>query len=71
MFFMAGWKSRYDHPGQSATDKYFGRKLHVQDNFWAMAKPLLIIYVLFLIYCVIKNKLWDFSYVREFINYVK
>jgi hypothetical protein len=35
---MAGWQSRYDSPKQNNTDKYFGRKLHLQDNYWAAAK---------------------------------
>ena len=34
------WKSRYDCEGQGNTEKYFGRKLHVQDNYMVVALVL-------------------------------
>jgi len=50
-----GWKSDYDYESMSNTDKYFGRKLHVQDNFWRVGKPLLYLFWFIVIVCVIKG----------------
>ena len=68
---MSGWKSRYDHEGQSNTDKYMGRLLHVQDNCWTMAKIVYPVYIAALIYVTIKSDLLDFGWVRSWINYLK
>lgn len=71
VLFMAGWRSRYDREGQSNTDKYMGRKLHVQDNFWAMSKPLMILFILVLIYCIKSENLLDFSWVKTWMHYLR
>ena len=68
---MSGWKSRYDREGQSNVEKYMGRKLHVQDNCWTMAKPLLVLFVIVLIYVIISERLWDFSWLKTFMRYLR
>ncbi len=52
-----GWKSRYDYPEMSNTEKFMGRKLHVQDNSWFMAKIVMTIFVVFVAYLIINGDL--------------
>ncbi len=54
---MAGWKSRYDYPGQSNLEKLSGRKLHLQDNCWSISKVLIIVLIGFVIYLIINGDL--------------
>jgi len=68
---MAGWKSRYDYPQMSNTEKYTGRILHVQDNFWEAAKILAIPAIIYVIYVIKSENLLDFSYIRDFLNYLR
>ena len=66
-----GWKSRYDSPRQSNTDKYFGRILHIQDNYWFVAKILIVIFVVVCIYVIKTEDLGNFSGLRSFLNYLR
>lgn len=52
---MAGWNSRYDYDGMSNTEKYLGRKLHVQDNCWVIAKILFGVLIVVAIWGTIEN----------------
>ena len=65
-----GWKSRYDRDGQTNFDKLAGRRLHVQDNFWAVAKIVLIIFVGFVAYLIINGDV-GFNGVVRFLEYLR
>lgn len=64
-----GWNSRYDSLGMSPTDKYFGRRLHVQDNYWEMAKPVAILAVVLVVYLLVTELCWA-SILSFFTNYI-
>lgn len=65
---MSGWKSRYDRAGQTNIEKYFGRKLHVQDNFWGMAKVVFVIFIIVLLYVLFSE--FDFRSIVGFFRYL-
>ncbi len=67
---MSGWKSNYDREGQSNFDKLAGRQLHVQDNFWKVAKIVLIVFVGVVIYLIINGDV-SFEGVVKFSNYLR
>jgi len=67
---MSGWKSNYDREGQSNFDKLAGRQLHVQDNFWRVAKIFLIIFAGVTIYLIINGDL-SIQGVVNFFNYLR
>jgi len=67
-----GWSSRYDYPNMSNLEKLRGRELHVQDNFWMVAKPLIIIVPIAVI-VLLKNCEIDLSWsnLTNFLSYLK
>lgn len=65
-----GWRSRYDYDGISNTEKYFGRKLHTQDNAWGIAKVLYVLLAILLVYCWCKGD-FSLSAVANFIQYTR
>ena len=68
---MQGWKSKYDYDGMSNVEKYMGRRLHVQDNCWGMAKILFIILAGIIFWLIISGDLNPFSGIKNFLSYLK
>lgn len=65
-----GWKSNYDYPEMSNVEKYLGRKLHVQDNFWTMAKIIFVVVGGLVVYLIIDGDL-NFKGIIDFYNLMK
>ena len=69
-----GWNSRYGNKddfarsGISNTDIWFGRKLHVQDNYSKAVLPLVIL-ISILVFRAIPLIDWHFTAIRDILSY--
>jgi len=61
------WRSRYDYPGMSNTDQYFGRELHRSDNSLFIAYIAYFLLLLLLRHCYIQGD-FNFHAISDFLN---
>lgn len=64
-----GWKSRYDYPNMSNVERFMGRKLHVQDNCWSIAKILYVVLGILVVYLIAHGDL-SFTGLINFFKYL-
>lgn len=68
---MKGWRcGKYHHEDDMNVNKYFGRKLYVQDNYWQAAKVVMVILAGLVIVFIIKGYI-NLSGVQKFIEWLR
>ena len=65
-----GWKSSYDYEHMMNVEKYMGRKLYVQDNFWFLLKILLGAFAGLIAYLILDGDL-NIHNIINFFDYYK